>query len=81
MNLKQFLSSSLSKRASLSLPLLAIPGGGLILLGVLVILLPNLFIALISGTLILLGSLFLLAAWKFRPRKPRIRVVEADESW
>ena len=78
MNLKSFFSTTLGKRTSLPFPVLAVPGAGLMLLGLLVLLAPAIFIALISGTLMLLGGFLLLLAYKFRPKKPRIRVVEND---
>ena len=83
MRLKSLLFSSLNKRTSLPLPVLAVPGAGLILLGVIIFLAPTIFIFLISGTLILLGAALLFLAFRMRPTAPkaRIRVVESDESW
>lgn len=78
MNLKSFFSTAVGNRTSLPMPVLVVPGAGAILLGVLVLLAPTLFIALISGTLFLIGGLLLLLAWRLRPKKPRIRVVDID---
>ena len=63
------------------MPVLVVPGASLILLGILVLLAPAIFIALIAGTLFLVGGLLLLLGWKMRPRKPRIRVIDPDEPW
>lgn len=78
MNLKSVFTYTLGRRNAPPLPVLVVPGVSLIALGLLVWLIPQLFIAIISGSLILLGSFCLLLAWKVRPRKPRIRVVEDE---
>ena len=90
MRLKSIIFSSLTNRTSLPLPVLAVPGGGLILLGLMVYFFPAIFIFFISGGLILLGTALLFLAFRMRPRptpmnpsikKARIRVVESDETW
>ncbi len=78
------------------MPVLAVPGAGLVLLGVLVAVFPAIFIFIISSILITLGAGLLFLAFRMRPtgsmgslksvdatvvKKTRIRVVESDETW
>lgn len=82
MNLKSLFSSALGSRVSLPTPALVVPGVSLIGLGLLVWLARDFFVLVISGGLVLLGALFLVMAWRFRPRPgapARIRVVESDD--
>ncbi len=88
MRLKSLLFRSLGQRTQVPMPVLAVPGMGLILLGIIVFLAPAIFIFLIATTLILLGALLLFLAFRMKPqqmtpqpRKTRIRVVEDDETW
>ena len=43
-----------------------IPGGALVLLGILILMMPQLLVALVAGGLILIGSILLSIAWRFR---------------
>lgn len=45
-----------------------VPGGALILLGLVIWAMPQILIALIAGTFIGLGALLLLMAWRIRQR-------------
>jgi hypothetical protein len=75
------------------MPVLAVPGAGLVFLGVMVAVFPAIFIFIISTVLILLGAGLLFLAFRMRAinplgtdeptviKKTRIRVVESDETW
>lgn len=85
MKIRHLFQNAMSQRHSLPLGFLIVPGAGLILLGILMVILPTLFITLIAGSLMFLGTILLILAFRMRPsgtveRQPRIRVVD-DEKW
>ncbi len=46
--------------------LMFVPGGACVLLGILILLMPQLLVTLVAGGLMVIGSIMLSLAWRFR---------------
>jgi hypothetical protein len=91
MRLKSLFFNVLSNRNQISMPVLVVPGAGLVGLGLLVWVLKDIVVFLISSALVLIGLAMLFFAFRMRlqgtnmgpqplpTKKPRIRVVESDD--